>query len=40
MSGKWGTVAGDWTLENAKVVCCQLGFEVPSSKMHGAALIC
>ena len=30
IAGEWGTVAGDWTLQNAEVVCRQLGFEVPS----------
>ena len=29
IAGVWGTVAGDWTLENAEVVCRQLGFEIP-----------
>ena len=30
IAGKWGTVVGEWTLQNAEVVCRQLGFEVPS----------
>ena len=30
LSGEWGTVVGNWTRQNAKVVCQQLGFEVPS----------
>ena len=29
MSEEWGTVAGSWTLQNADVVCSQLGFELP-----------
>ena len=32
IAGKWGTVVGEWTLQNAEVVCRQLGFEVPSKK--------
>ena len=32
---EWGTVAddGSWTIEDGKVVCRQLGFEIPSE--HG-----
>lgn len=36
MSGKWGTVAGLWTKENAEVVCHQLGFEILSKRMKFA----
>ena len=31
LSEEWGTVAtaGSWTIQNAAVVCTQLGFEIP-----------
>ena len=37
ISGEWGTVVGDWTLQNAEVVCRQLGFDIPS-KTHSHLL--
>ena len=37
ISGEWGTVVGDWTLQNAQVVCRQLGFDIPS-KTHSHLL--
>ena len=32
--GEWRTVAGNWTLQNAEVVCRQLGLDIPSMR-HG-----
>ena len=33
ISEEWGTVSGTWTLQNAEIVCSQLGFDIPS-KTH------
>lgn len=30
LSDEWGAVNSSWTVDNAEVVCRQLGFEVPS----------